>query len=234
MSGYPPPQQPPYQQPYYQPQPPPNQGMSNAAKFFLAGCLGAIVLFGGSCVACSLLFSGAADRIGRINTNSTGAPPSGIGIPNPPLTNTESKWIANESESEMDSSKSYGVGLQSENEIEGWLKKSKPILYVRCKERKIEVYISMEMAASVEYGGGHSVRLRFDDGQPVKQNWSQSTDNEALFFKGDAVGLAKKIAQTQTFKFEFVPFNGSPQVAQFDVRGFPPHLDKLLSTCKKK
>jgi type VI secretion system protein VasI len=227
-----------YQQPYYPQPPPPKQpGIGTGFKLAIGGCLALLVLGIGGCVAFGILVGGVANSLNNANTSTANRSlPPGSSDSNPSLTNTEStsRWIASESKSEMDSSKSYGVGLQSENEIEGWLKKSKPILYVRCKERKIEVYISMEMAANVEYGGGHTVRLRFDDGQPVKQNWSQSTDNEALFSRGDAVGLAKKIAQAKIFKFEFVPFNGSTQVVQFDVRGFQPHLDKILEACKKK
>jgi hypothetical protein len=68
----------------------------------------------------------------------------------------------------------------------------------------------------------------------MKQTWGQSTDHEALFCKSDAIGLAKKIAASQTFRFEFVPFNGNTQVAQFDVRGLQPHLDRVLAAGKKK
>jgi type VI secretion system protein VasI len=233
---YPSNQQPPYQQPYYPP--PQRQGMSTGTKVFLFGCLGLIILASGSCVACSLIFNNAVNRLNNANisTANRGTIPPGSSNANPSLSNTEStsKWMATELTSEMDSSKGYGVALIAENEIEGRLKKATPKLYVRCREKKIDLFINLEMGANIEYGGGHMVRLRFDDAQPIIQNWEQSTDNEALFFKGDTIGLARKIAQAQTLKFKFVPFKGSPQTVQFDVRGFQSHLDKLLSICKTK
>jgi hypothetical protein len=156
--------------------------------------------------------------------------------PNPEVSNTESasKWHGEESVSEMDNSKGYFVLLRAENEVKGWMVSYAPVLSVRCKERKIELIIDIGMPANVEYGGGHTVRIKLDDAAPIKQKWSESTNNKALFCESDIVGLSKKIAQSQTLKFEFVPFNGSPQVVQFDVRGFRQHLDKILETCKKK
>ena len=149
-----------------------------------------------------------------------------------PVEPPASKWSYNHTSSEMNSSTGYVAWLKAENEIQGWLQSSTPVLFVRCHEGKIELYINVDMPANVEYGGGHTVRLRFDDTAPVKQSWGESTDNKALFAR-DAITLAKNLSTAETLRFEFVPFNASPQIVQFDVRGFKPHLDEILSVCRK-
>jgi hypothetical protein len=149
--------------------------------------------------------------------------------PEPP----PSKWFGRDTSSEMDSSKGYLVTLPAENEIKGWLQSATPMLMVRCDEGQVEVAVRIDMPAMVEYGGGHTVRLRFDDKQPVKQSWSESTDSKALF-AGNGLAIAKSIGGAETLRIELTPFNSSPQVIQFDVRGFKEHLDKILAACKKK
>jgi hypothetical protein len=94
------------------------------------------------------------------------------------------------------------------------------------------------MPASVEedFEGGprdfHTVRTRLDEAPAsTEPYWSESTDHKALFTQGESVGFSKKLAETQTFTFEFTPFDGSPEVARFDLRGLDVHLHKLAEAC---
>jgi hypothetical protein len=217
---------PPYQQPYYQP---PKPGMSTGTKIVLSGCaiiIGLGVIFIGACAV-------MLNKAQRVMENQNSSTLSNSNSSTPLISTGASKWKAEDSTSEMDSSKGYIASLEAENMIKGWLKVDTPTLIARCKEGEIDIYIRTGMAANVEYGGGHTVRLRFDDGSPIKQKWSEATNNEALF-SSSPKDLAQRIAKAKTFKFEFVPFNGSTQVAQFNVQGFQEHLDKLLATCKKR
>lgn len=227
--------QPPYS---YPPQPPPKQsGFSFGFKFVIGGCIGLIVLSVAILGACGVIGTAILEGAKNANRSAPGLLTPTPAVPSAPATGSTpplgGKWVVKESTSEMDSSAGYAVGLQAENEIEGWLKKTTPVLFVRCQEKKVDLFINVGMPADVELYGAHTVRVRLDEAQPLKQNWGQSTDNEALFSR-DAIPLAKKIAQAQTLRFEFTPFNGSPQVVTFDVRGFSEHLEKVLSTCKKK
>lgn len=144
-----------------------------------------------------------------------------------------SKWIESNDTSPMDGTPTRVFALSAEHEIQGWLKTQTPMLFIRCKERKIDLYINLGMPANVEYGGGHTVRIRLDDKAPERQNWSQSTDNEALFAPR-ALDLARRIAAADRMRFEFVPFNASPQTVEFNVRGLKDRLTSLEAVCSKR
>ena len=107
------------------------------------------------------------------------------------------------------------------------------------------------MAATVEgdIDGGlsdsHKVGIRLDDGPANYGQWGESDDHEALFASdlifdatghtaaigGGAIKLAKELAQAGMLTFQFTPFDGTAQVARFDLRGLDPHLHKLAETC---
>lgn len=70
MSDQYPPNQPPYQQPYYPPQQPQKAGMTTTTKLLLSGCFVAIVLVGGSCVACSLMVGSVVNKLENTNLSS--------------------------------------------------------------------------------------------------------------------------------------------------------------------
>jgi hypothetical protein len=142
-----------------------------------------------------------------------------------------SQWQVREERSAMDGSKTVTVLREAENDIQGWLEVKKPTLLVRCKERQTDVYVATGMAASVEYGtDDHTVRLRFDDGAPITQHWSESTANDALFAP-NAVQLARRMAKAKTVAFEFTPFDANPAVVRFNLDGLRPHPDTVASAC---
>jgi Type VI secretion system VasI, EvfG, VC_A0118 len=113
------------------------------------------------------------------------------------------------------------------------------------------VYVVTGMAATVEEGfdGGpsaqHKVGLRLDNNPARYESWNESTDHEALFADNEAylmrsdvvypagavVMLAKELARAKALTFQFTPFDGSPQVAQFDLRGLDTHLGKVAEAC---
>lgn len=156
-------------------------------------------------------------------------------------TNTPgSKWHVTEQQSPMDDSKTAVLMLDSDDQIQGPLGTVRPSLIVRCKEKSTDVYVTTGMAASIEHDfeGGpsdyHTVRIRLDDGPAKSARWSESTDQHALFAdygREDIVEFAKEIAAAETLTFEFTPFDGSPQVARFDLRGLDIRLHKVAEAC---
>jgi hypothetical protein len=148
------------------------------------------------------------------------------------------KWQTSESHSQMDDSKTVVLALDSEDQIQGPLGAVRPSLIIRCEEKRTSVYVVTGMAARVEEDieGGprdfHTVRTRLDDAPAsTEPYWSESTDHKALFTQYESVGFAKKLAEAQTFTFQFTPFDGSPQVARFDLRGLDVHLHKVAEAC---
>ncbi|GER81114.1 conserved hypothetical protein [Candidatus Denitrolinea symbiosum] len=52
------------------------------------------------------------------------------------------KWKVSTSESEFDNSTTVVLALKAENYIEAWLDTPLPVLILRCKEKKMEVYVN--------------------------------------------------------------------------------------------
>jgi len=151
---------------------------------------------------------------------ATGVPPPG------------GKWTEARQASQMDDTQGVTFHLEAENSVEGWLKRGKPSLIVRCREKRTDVYMVTGMPASVESGDldGHTVRVRFDDMPAQQQRWSESTDKEALFATS-AVQMARNLAKANLLRVEFTPFNASPAIATFDVGGFDQHIGQLAAAC---
>jgi type VI secretion system protein VasI len=184
--------------------------------------------------------------IGRIASSS----PHVSEFPSAVSTPTD-KWHLAETRSPMDDSKTEILRVDAQEQIQGPVGAITPSLIVRCKEKKTDVYVETGMAASIEerIDGGpsefHKVRLRLDDSSATYDSWSESTDHKALFVRdmvlddranivamsGGAMAFAKKLASAKMLRFEFTPFNGSPQVMHFDLRGLDSHLNKVAEAC---
>ncbi|MDR0274124.1 MAG: type VI secretion protein [Burkholderiaceae bacterium] len=157
-----------------------------------------------------------------------------LGLSSPrSATNTVSKWRVDKETSRMDDSTNVMVSLEAESNISGWPSKTyTPSLVLRCKEKKTEVYIVTGMSPQVEYGtNGATVTLRFDKDKATKIQTSKSTDGQALFF-GQSVSFIKNMIGHSTLLFEFVPFNSSPAMTTFDLKGIEEAIKPLRETCK--
>jgi hypothetical protein len=171
-----------------------------------------------------------------------------------PAATLTDKWKVSESRSAMDDSQTVVLALDSDDEIQGPLGAARPSLMVRCQEKQTAVYVVTGMAANIETDGEggpsdyHTVRIRLDDG-PAEyyRSWKESTDHKALFASETVDGgidlspstwqhhpvseFARKIAGASTLTFQFTPFDGSPQMARFDLRGLDVHLHKVAEAC---
>lgn len=157
-----------------------------------------------------------------------------LGVASPKTsTATASKWRINKETSRIDDSTNVFVSLDADSSVSGWPRKTyTPSLILRCKEKKTEAYIVTGMSPQVEYGtDGATVTLRFDKEKATKYHTSKATDGEALLF-GQSIGLIKKMLQHSTLLFQFVPFNSSPAMTTFDLRGLSEAAKPLRDTCK--
>jgi type VI secretion system protein VasI len=153
------------------------------------------------------------------------------------------RWRVSLGKSPMDDSKTVALSVDSDREIEGPLGSVTPTLVVRCQEGQTSIYVVTGMAATVEDSDDrHTVEIRLDNNAATHEDWKESTDHKALFAPNPfydtsehrhltTIVFAKKIAAAETLTFRFTPFDGSPQVARFDVRGLDPNLHKLAETC---
>lgn len=145
-----------------------------------------------------------------------------------------SKWKVSTETSPIDDSRTVTLQVAADSSISGWPRKTyTPELYIRCKERKTEVFVVTGMSPTVEYGNSHgaTVTLRVDKAAAYKLNASNSTDGEALFLPS-SVAQIKKLLEGSSLLFEFVPFNASPQMTTFQIAGLAEAVKPLREACK--
>lgn len=95
-------------------------------------------------------------------------------------------------------------------------------LVIRCTGKRAEVFVDVHEVVDQEAG----VRIKFDDGKPVKQFWSVGS-YEALFSR-DAGDFLRSIRTAKIFYFEYSPHQRVPRVVSFDVTKFP---DEMGAAC---
>lgn len=157
-----------------------------------------------------------------------------LGVASPKTsTATVTKWQVTKNTSPVDDSTNVIISLDADSSITGWPRQTHtPSLIVRCKERKTETYIVTGMSPQPEYGTDEAtVTLRFDKEKATQYHMSKSTDGKALFF-GQSLVLIKSMLQHTTVLFEFVPFNSSPVMTTFDLRGLSEAVRPLREACK--
>ena len=148
------------------------------------------------------------------------------------------------------------ASLKAEEPITGWLKTATPTLVVRCKtpaagdpiagiaartpflpvQPGLDVYVDLGMPATVEnVEGKHTVHIRFDDHPERRSGSSESNDKETLFLApATAVQMvltSRALLKGNRMLFQFTPFNASPAIATFDIRGFDNHVGQILEAC---
>ena len=123
--------------------------------------------------------------------------------------------------------------IDADAAVSGWLRNSVPTLKVACTEQQgTEVFVVTALPAAVEAGDRRTVRLQFDDQEPVITTWVQSENRQALFAPSEeARVLAQRLAESRRFRFAFVPFNAEPAVARFTLRGFDVHWRAMRVAC---
>ena len=76
------------------------------------------------------------------------------------------------------------------------------------------------------------VRVRFDDNEPELQNWGTTANGQVLYLSGPTnADMAKNLAQSQSFLFEFTQLDEVTRVIHFDVHGFSFHFNSQTKTC---
>jgi hypothetical protein len=147
------------------------------------------------------------------------------------LANDQDRWV--HSDTIVNGARVVSYSVDADASVSGWLRNSLPTLYVVCTERQgTEVVVVTGLPAVVEGGDRRSVRLQFDDEEPVITTWVQSGNRQALLAPAEeARGLAERLAESRRFIFAFVPFNAEPAVARFTLKGFDVHWRAMRVAC---
>jgi type VI secretion system protein VasI len=142
------------------------------------------------------------------------------------------KWRVRVETSPVDDSKNAFASLDAENSVQKRYDSATPSLLLRCKERKLEGYIS--------YGkfflGSDSTKVltRFDKRPALTASWGISTDHSAVFVGGSVVNFVKELLKSESLLVELTPYSESPVLATFDVRGIKEASKSLQQVCPWK
>lgn len=101
----------------------------------------------------------------------------------------------------------------------------KPELIIRCKGRKRELLLATHGVV-----GDGTVRLKFDDGKPVTQQWDESDSYEALFSR-QPVALVKQLVGAKILMLEYRPFHKGPELSLFQTDGLKDAISEASSVC---
>ncbi len=100
-------------------------------------------------------------------------------------------------------------------------------LILRLRGRKFDCYIRTgEFLETVENMHSRSsvVKYKFDEGGIVRQAWTISDDNTALFYPGNTTAFIQKLRKAKRFVIEYSPADVIPKTASFDVSLFPSEI----------
>ena len=98
-------------------------------------------------------------------------------------------------------------------------------LFIRCSRGKTALFV-----ATIDVVDDGNVRVKFDDAKPEPQSWSEAADHAGLF-ASDPIGLARRLAKTESFLFEYKPFQKQPTTVVFKVNGLAEKLGPLEEAC---
>ncbi len=148
----------------------------------------------------------------------------------PPAARVADRWHVETSRSEMTDEPSVTLSLNATNTVQGTILQVRPSLYIRCHERKLELFINSGAVLDGDPEGHTSVRVRWGAKEAGEDDWSRSTDYTAAFAPEPAE-FVRQLLATPDLRFEFRPFDAAPRVAVFDARGLSRHLEVLEGAC---
>jgi hypothetical protein len=172
---------------------------------------------------------------------STSAPKSTAELPSTPVSTGDpiraaassgGAWEIVQKSNEMDGTKAAYVSVNSANEISGLVGSVRPTLTIQCAKHKPELVINVGGPLQSEYGqyDTYAVRVKFDNGKPLPQRWTGSTNNRAIFSPSPGQ-LIKQLSKTNTFYLEFTPFEKAETTVTFPVSGLKEKLTAVQDVC---
>jgi hypothetical protein len=107
-------------------------------------------------------------------------------------------------------------------------------LLIRCNAGKTElaviVHAQLQPQYDENYDSSPRVRYRFDGRAPVAARWTESTSGAAVFAP-QPVALARRLARTSEWKFQFTPFQHAPVTTTFRTEGLAAVLPHVAKSC---
>jgi type VI secretion system protein VasI len=139
-------------------------------------------------------------------------------------------WSVNAETSPIDDSTNVDLSLASTSTIDGQFgSAAQPYLYVRCKERKTEVFVVWDVYLGI---GETDVLNRLDDSPARTLEWSISTDYKATFYPGNDIAFARELQKHERLLLRVTPYGEKPVTATFDLAGLENAIEPLKKACR--
>jgi hypothetical protein len=133
-------------------------------------------------------------------------------------------WTANQRHSDA-------FELPAENTVAIWLNYVRPLLVVRCMNKRTEAFIYTGSALKIEPNTeDHTVSFHFDGDAGQSERWPDSAEHDALFAP-DGSAFAHRLLAAKTLRFGYTPHNAEPVEAQFHVDGLAELLAPAAKDC---
>lgn len=131
----------------------------------------------------------------------------------------------------MDDTLSFFLSRGADEEVATRFSSVRPTLTFRCRHGKFDAYINVRSSVDFDYQSYRtSVRLRFDDNPPKREDWSVSTDREALFVPNPERFL-NSLIDTVALQFEWRQLGGGLSVARFARDDLDNHAVQFADRC---
>ncbi len=143
------------------------------------------------------------------------------------------KWSLEQNQDAMTDDVNVVAYLPSETELQKSYGKSRPMLYLRCKEKKFEVYVTLGATVDGSLSDGVTARYRFAGDKAETVELSEAKGGEAVFFPQPDQWLNKLLVNgARNFILEVPIYNGSG-VATFELVGISKAVEKVKGNCGK-
>jgi hypothetical protein len=170
---------------------------------------------------------GTAPTVPTANRASAKAAAAAAAAPAPVFTQTWSSarhayWTANQRHT-------AAFELPAENTVAIWMNYVRPILVVRCMNKRTETFVYTGSALKIEPNTeDHTVNFHFDGEAASSEHWPDSAEHDALF-SPDGAAFAQRVLAAKSFRFGYTPHNAEPVEAQFHVDGLAAHIDPAVA-----
>ena len=119
--------------------------------------------------------------------------------------------------------------VPAEKTVAIWMNYVRPILVVRCMNKRVETFVYTGSALKIEPNTeDHTVNFTFNDEAGRSEHWADSAEHDALFAP-DGAAFAQQLLSAKSFRFGYTPHNAEPVEAQFHVDG----LEELIVPAAK-
>lgn len=142
------------------------------------------------------------------------------------------RWIREVTKDAMTDDVNVVVVLRSDNEVKGRFDSSRGTIAGRCREKRLELYVSTEVMIDDTYDVGVVARYRFNEEKATRVIFARSTDYHGAFFSNPKQWMTTLAArQDAILNVELPVFQSVPVVYRFTLAGADKAMVETLSAC---